>query len=255
MSAFLSPRNWSNAPRNAPSERTSKRRDAYLILQQEMVRILTPAESSASMTRACSPSSWWSASSVPARPPPSAKWPTGTRTAGEKLSSARLTPSRRGHRIVSGLGRTRRLSISSPTNLRRPRRSRLRRGARPARKSRQADLLIVDTAGRLQTKYNLMQNWKRSSVKPPNRCTVSRMRSFWCSMIHRPNAISQAKSFKDKRRRHRHHPHQARRQWRRRLSSASTTNWAYPSVRRHHEQIADFAEFDPVAFVEGLVGQ
>lgn len=128
---------------------------------------------------------------------------------------------------------------------------------RASQESRQADLLILDTAGRLQTKYNLMQELEK----------IKRVAS---RQVHRAphevflvldattgqNAISQAKSFKD---------------------SAGVTGivltkldgtskgGAILSINHElgvpvrfvgtGERIDDFALFDPVAFVEGLVGQ
>ncbi len=127
---------------------------------------------------------------------------------------------------------------------------------RASQESRRADLLIVDTAGRLQTKYNLMKE-------------LEKIKSVAGKQVHRAphevllvldastgqNAISQAKAFRE---------------------SAGITGivltkldgtskgGAVLSINRElgvpvrfvgtGEKIDDFAEFDPVAFVTGLVG-
>jgi fused signal recognition particle receptor len=127
---------------------------------------------------------------------------------------------------------------------------------RASQESRKADLLIVDTAGRLHTKFNLMKE-------------LEKIKSVTGKQVHRAphevllvldastgqNAIIQAKSFKE---------------------SAGVTGLiltkldgtskggAVLSVKRElgvpvrfigtGEKIGDFALFDPVAFVEGLVG-
>jgi fused signal recognition particle receptor len=127
---------------------------------------------------------------------------------------------------------------------------------RASQESRKADLLIVDTAGRLQTKYNLMKE-------------LEKIKSVAGKQVHRAphevllvldastgqNAISQAKAFRE---------------------SAGITGivltkldgtskgGAVLSINRElgvpvrfvgtGEKIDDFAEFDPVAFVTGLVG-
>lgn len=127
---------------------------------------------------------------------------------------------------------------------------------RASQESRQADLLIVDTAGRLQTKFNLMKE-------------LEKIKAVAGKQVHRAphevllvldgstgqNAISQAKSFKE---------------------SAGVTGLvltkldgtakggAVLSIKRElgvpvrfigtGEKIGDFALFDPVAFVEGLLG-
>ena len=128
---------------------------------------------------------------------------------------------------------------------------------RASQESRKADLLIVDTAGRLQTKFNLMKE-------------LEKIRAVASKQVHRAphevllvldastgqNAISQAKSFKD---------------------TAGVTGiiltkldgtskgGAVLSIKREigvpvrfvgtGEKIDDFALFDPVAFVEGLLGE
>ncbi|GIV80085.1 signal recognition particle-docking protein FtsY [Litorilinea aerophila] len=127
---------------------------------------------------------------------------------------------------------------------------------RASQESRKADLLIVDTAGRLQTKFNLMKE-------------LEKIRGVASKLVHRAphevllvldastgqNAISQAKSFKE---------------------SAGVTGivltkldgtskgGAVLSIKRElgvpvrfvgtGEKLEDFALFDPVAFVEGLLG-
>ncbi|MFN8494205.1 MAG: signal recognition particle-docking protein FtsY [Caldilineaceae bacterium] len=128
---------------------------------------------------------------------------------------------------------------------------------RASQESRKADLLIVDTAGRLQTKFNLMKE-------------LEKIRSVAGKQVHRAphevllvldastgqNAISQVKSFKE---------------------TAGVTGiiltkldgtskgGAVLSIKREigvpvrfvgtGEKIDDFALFDPVAFVEGLLGE
>lgn len=127
---------------------------------------------------------------------------------------------------------------------------------RASQESRRADLLLVDTAGRLQTKYNLMKE-------------LEKVRAVAGKQVHKAphetllvldastgqNAISQAKAFKD--------------------SSGVTgiiltkldgtsKGGAILSIKRElgvpvrfvgtGEKVDDFAYFDPVAFVTGLVG-
>jgi fused signal recognition particle receptor len=127
---------------------------------------------------------------------------------------------------------------------------------RASQESRNADLLIVDTAGRLQTKYNLMKE-------------LEKIRSIAAKQVHRAphetllvldastgqNAISQAKHFKE---------------------SAGVTGIVLTKLDgtskggavfniKHElgvpvrfvttgEKITDIALFDPVAFVEGILG-
>jgi fused signal recognition particle receptor len=128
---------------------------------------------------------------------------------------------------------------------------------RASQESRKADLLIVDTAGRLQTKFNLMKE-------------LEKIKAVASKQVHRAphevllvldgatgqNAISQAKSFG---------------------ASAGVTGiiltkldgtskgGAILNIKRElgvpvrfvgtGEKIDDFALFDPVAFVDGLVGE
>jgi fused signal recognition particle receptor len=128
---------------------------------------------------------------------------------------------------------------------------------RASQESRKADLLIVDTAGRLQTKFNLMKE-------------LEKIKSVAGKQVHRAphevllvidgstgqNAIAQAKAFRQ---------------------SAGVTGiiitkldgtskgGAVLSIKRElgvpvrfvatGEKIGDFALFDPVSFVEGLVGE
>jgi fused signal recognition particle receptor len=128
---------------------------------------------------------------------------------------------------------------------------------RASQESRNADMLIIDTAGRLQTKYNLMQELekiKRVAGKQVHRAPHEVLLVLDASTGQ--NAISQAKSFKD---------------------SAGVTGivltkldgtskgGAVLSIKRElgvpvrfvgtGETIADIAPFDPVAFVEGLLEQ
>ena len=128
---------------------------------------------------------------------------------------------------------------------------------RASQESRQADLLIVDTAGRLHTKYNLMQELekiRRVAAKQVHRAPHEVLLVLDASTGQ--NAIAQAKSFQD---------------------SAGVTGivltkldgtskgGAVLSIKRElgvpvrfvgtGEGIADFALFDPIAFVEGLLGQ
>jgi len=128
---------------------------------------------------------------------------------------------------------------------------------RASQESRKADLLIVDTAGRLQTKYNLMKE-------------LEKVRTVAGKQVHRAphevllvldastgqNAISQAKAFRD---------------------TAGVTGivltkldgtskgGAVLSIKRElgvpvrfvgtGEKVDDFAYFDPISFVSGLVGE
>ena len=127
---------------------------------------------------------------------------------------------------------------------------------RASQESRSADLLIVDTAGRLQTKFNLMKELEKIKTvagkqvhKAPHEVLLVLDASTG------QNAISQAKAFKE---------------------SAGVTGLvltkldgtskggAVLNIKRElgvpvrfvgtGEKIDDFAEFDPVAFVTGLVG-
>jgi fused signal recognition particle receptor len=128
---------------------------------------------------------------------------------------------------------------------------------RASQESRKADLLIIDTAGRLQTKFNLMKE-------------LEKIKSVAGKQVHRAphevllvidastgqNAILQAKAFRE---------------------SAGVTGiiltkldgtskgGAILNVKRElgvpvrfvatGEKLEDFALFDPVAFVNGLVGE
>jgi len=128
---------------------------------------------------------------------------------------------------------------------------------RASQESRKADLLIVDTAGRLQTKFNLMKE-------------LEKIKAVCAKQVHRAphevllvldgstgqNAISQAKAFQ---------------------AAAGVTGLiltkldgtakggAILSVKRElgvpvrfvgtGEKLTDFTEFSPVAFVTGLVGE
>jgi fused signal recognition particle receptor len=128
---------------------------------------------------------------------------------------------------------------------------------RASQESRNADMLIIDTAGRLQTKFNLMQELekiKRVAGKQVHRAPHEVLLVLDASTGQ--NAISQAKSFKD---------------------SAGVTGivltkldgtskgGAVLSIQRElgvpvrfvgtGESITDFAPFDAVAFVEGLLEQ
>ena len=128
---------------------------------------------------------------------------------------------------------------------------------RASQESRRADLLIVDTAGRLQTKYNLMKELEKVRMvagkqvhKAPHEVLLVLDASTG------QNAISQAKAFRD---------------------TAGVTGivltkldgtskgGAVLSIKRElgvpvrfvgtGEKVEDFAYFDPVSFVSGLVGE
>jgi fused signal recognition particle receptor len=127
---------------------------------------------------------------------------------------------------------------------------------RASQESRQADLLIVDTAGRLQTKFNLMKELEkitRVAGKQVHRAPHEVLLVLDASTGQ--NAISQAKAFKE---------------------SAGVTGiiltkldgsskgGAVLGIKRElgvpvrfigtGEKLEDFALFDPVTFVEGLLG-
>jgi fused signal recognition particle receptor len=127
---------------------------------------------------------------------------------------------------------------------------------RASQESRQADLLIVDTAGRLQTKFNLMKELEkigRVAGKQVHRAPHEVLLVLDASTGQ--NAISQAKSFQE---------------------TAGVTGivltkldgtskgGAVLSIKQElgvpvrfvgtGEGLDDFALFDPVAFVEGLLG-
>jgi len=128
---------------------------------------------------------------------------------------------------------------------------------RASQESRKADLLIVDTAGRLQNKFNLMKELEKIkgvAGKQVHRAPHEVLLVLDASTGQ--NAISQAKSFR---------------------ASAGVTGivltkldgtskgGAILSVKREvgvpvrfvgtGEKIDDFALFDPVAFVEGLLAE
>lgn len=128
---------------------------------------------------------------------------------------------------------------------------------RASQESRKADLLIVDTAGRLQTKFNLMQELekiKRVAGKQVHRAPHEVLLVLDGSTGQ--NAVSQAKAFKE---------------------AAGVTGvvltkldgtskgGAVLSIQKEvgvpvrfigtGEKLEDFAEFDAVAFVEGLLGE
>ncbi|MCL4863024.1 MAG: signal recognition particle-docking protein FtsY [Caldilineaceae bacterium] len=128
---------------------------------------------------------------------------------------------------------------------------------RASQESRQADLLLVDTAGRLQTKFNLMkelEKLKNVAGKQVHRAPHEVLLVLDASTGQ--NAIAQAKAFRE---------------------SAGVTGiiltkldgtskgGAVLNIKRElgvpvrfaatGEKITDFALFDPVAFVEGLVGE
>ena len=128
---------------------------------------------------------------------------------------------------------------------------------RASQESRRADLLIVDTAGRLQTKFNLMKELEKIKAvagKQVHRAPHEVLLVLDASTGQ--NAISQAKAFG---------------------ASAGVTGLvltkldgtskggAVLNIKRElgvpvrfvgtGEKIDDFALFDPVAFVTGLVGE
>ncbi len=128
---------------------------------------------------------------------------------------------------------------------------------RASQESRKADLLITDTAGRLQNKFNLMQE-------------LEKMRRVAAKQVHRApheillvldastgqNAILQAKGFKD-----------ASGVTGIILTKLDSTakGGAVLNIKKQlgipvrfvgtGEKLHDLAEFDPVAFVEGLLGE
>ena len=128
---------------------------------------------------------------------------------------------------------------------------------RASQESRKADLLITDTAGRLQNKYNLMQE-------------LEKMRRVAAKQVHRApheillvldastgqNAILQAKGFKE-----------ASGVTGIILTKLDSTarGGAILSINKQlgipvrfvgtGEKLEDLAEFDPVSFVEGLLGE
>jgi fused signal recognition particle receptor len=128
---------------------------------------------------------------------------------------------------------------------------------RASQESRRADLLLVDTAGRLQTKFNLMQElekMKRVAAKQVHRAPHEVLLVLDASTGQ--NAILQAKAFKE-------------------IAGVTgivltkldgtSKGGAVLSIRKvlgvpvrfvgTGERLEDFAEFDPVAFVEGLLGR
>lgn len=232
-------------------------RDAYLILQEEMVRVLTAAE------------------------PMGIDDPrlltvvliVGVNGSGKTTTIGKMAHwyKRRGRKVVLGAADTFRAAAIDQLKIWGERAGvdviAHEPGADPgavvfdairaSQESRQADLLILDTAGRLQTKYNLMQELekiKRVASKQVHRAPHEVF--LVLDATTGQNAISQAKSFKD---------------------SAGVTGiiltkldgtskgGAVLSINHElgvpvrfvgtGERIEDFALFDPVAFVEGLVAQ
>jgi len=127
---------------------------------------------------------------------------------------------------------------------------------RASQESRQADILIIDTAGRLQNKFNLMQElekMRRVAAKQVHRAPHETLLVLDASTGQ--NAILQARGFKE---------------------TAGVTGivltkldgtakgGAVLSIKKvlgvpvrfvgTGEKLEDLAEFDPVAFVEGLLG-
>ncbi len=128
---------------------------------------------------------------------------------------------------------------------------------RASQESRRADLLIVDTAGRLQTKFNLMRELEKLTkvaAKQVHRAPHEILLVLDASTGQ--NAILQAKGF---------------------MEATGITGivltkldgtskgGAVLNIKKElgvpvrfvgtGEQIDDFAEFDPVAYVEGLLGE
>ena len=127
---------------------------------------------------------------------------------------------------------------------------------RASQESRKADLMIIDTAGRLHTKYNLMQE-------------LTKVRSICARQVHDAphetllvldattgqNAISQAKHFKE--------AAQVTGIILTKLDSTAKGGIVFAIEEElglpvrfvgTGEQLDDFAEFDPQAFVDGILG-
>lgn len=128
---------------------------------------------------------------------------------------------------------------------------------RASQESRKADLLLVDTAGRLQTKYNLMQELeklRRVAGKQVHRAPHEVLLVLDASTGQ--NAISQAKKFKE-----------ATGVTGIVLTKLDGTSkgGVVLSIQREvgvpvrfvgtGEKLEDFAEFDAVSFVTGLLGE
>ncbi|MEZ4583510.1 MAG: signal recognition particle-docking protein FtsY [Caldilineaceae bacterium] len=241
-----------------PAEREGVRttNDAYLILKQEMVKLLQSDEPlHIDEARSAHSGAGGGRQRLWAKRRPSARWPTGTRDAGAKWCSAQPTRLRCGHRPARPgarrRGRDRAGARSDPGVV-------VYDAIRASQESRKADLLIVDTAGRLQTKYNLMQELEKiGRVGRQNRSTGALYEVLLVlDASTGQNAISQAKAFKD---------------------AAGVTGivltkldgtskgGAVLSIKDQlgvpvrfvgtGEKLGDFAYFDPVAFVEGLLGE
>ena len=127
---------------------------------------------------------------------------------------------------------------------------------RASQETRKADLLIIDTAGRLHTKYNLMKE-------------LEKVRAVCARQVHNAphetlmvldattgqNAISQAKSFKE--------TVQATGIILTKLAGTAKGGIVFAIEQElglpvrfigTGEKVDDFAEFDPKAFVEGIFG-
>ena len=68
---------------------------------------------------------------------------------------------------------------------------------RACQESRKADLLIVDTAGRLHTKFNLMKELEKVYNVWPARCTRPPRNLPGAGATTGQNALSQARHFKE----------------------------------------------------------
>ncbi|RIK32142.1 MAG: signal recognition particle-docking protein FtsY [Chloroflexi bacterium] len=238
-------------------ENIKSARDAYLVLKQEMVRLLEPEESlQIDQPRLLT-----------------VVLVVGVNGSGKTTSIGKMAYwyKQRGRKVVLGAADTFRAAAIDQLKIWGERAGveviAHEPGADPgavifdamraSQESRKADLLIVDTAGRLQTKFNLMKELEKIKAvagKQVHRAPHEVLLVLDASTGQ--NAIMQAKAFQE---------------------SAGVTGiilakldgtskgGSVLSIKRElgvpvrfvgtGEKIGDFALFDPVAFVEGLVGE
>ena len=98
----------------------------------------------------------------------------------------------------------------------------------PRARARGADIVLADTAGRLHTKSNLMEELKKVAPSPNASWPARRRDAPRARRHHRSERVDQAQG-SGKRRAHRHRPHQARRHREGRHVITIAEEWAFPS--------------------------
>ena len=124
-----------------------------------------------------------------------------------------------------------------------------------AARARKRDVLIVDTAGRLQSKQNLMQELAKNPTSARARGRERIAESLLRSRCHRrTERYFAGAGIRSRRGPHRHCSQQARRhgtRWDRRCRGARV--WSACEVRRRGGGIGDLVPFDPDEFVSELL--